>query len=191
MKTIKEYIGGGAHFIEPASLAPFSSILSEDDLSYVETSCETLFPSFVLIYDESGIHKTIQNLLHMNLSEWSRLKKALEAEYDILVDEEYEKKNTGDRTQTGSISNAGTNTNQTKAFDSSEWSDTDKSSIQNNQEFNNLKNTDNLTEILTRKTNPQGRIFEEVRLADIQYLDIVRDAMLDTIAIQIYQFDEE
>lgn len=191
MMTIKEYLQSGAHFIEPASLAPFSSILSEDDLSYVEISCETLFPSFVLIYDESGIHKTIQNLLHMNLSEWSRLKKALEAEYDILVDEEYEKKNTGDRTQTGSISNAGTNTNQTKAFDSSEWSDTDKSSIQNNQEFNNLKNTDNLTEILTRKTNPQGRIFEEVRLADIQYLDIVRDAMLDTIAIQIYQFDEE
>lgn len=191
MMTIKEYLQSGAHFIEPTALAPFSAILSEDDLSYIEISCETLFPSFVLIYDESGIHKTIKNLLHMNLSEWSRLKNALEAEYDILVEEEYEKKNTGDRTQTGSISNNGTNTNQTKAFDSSEWSDTDKASLQNSQTFDNLKNTDNLTEKLTRKTNPQGRIFEEVRLADIQYLDIVRDAMLDTIAIQIYQFDEE
>lgn len=191
MMTIKEYIQAGSHFIEPSSLAPFSSILSEDDLTYIETSCETLYPSFALIYDENGIHKTIENLLHMNLSEWGRLRKALEAEYNILVEEEYEKKNTGDRTQTGSISTDGTNTNQTKAFDSSEWSDTDKAMLSNNQEFNNLKNTDNLTEKLTRKTNPQGRIFEEVRLANIQYLDIVRDAMLDTIAIQIYQFDEE
>lgn len=191
MMTIKEYIQGGSHFIEPTSLAPFSSILSENDLTYIETSCETLYPSFTLIYDENGIHKTITNLLHMNLSEWSRLKNALEAEYDILVEEEYEKKNTGDRTQTGSISTDGTNTNQTKAFNSSDWSDTDKATLTNNQEFNNLKNSDNLTEKLTRKTNPQGRIFEEVRLADIQYLDIVRDAMLDTIAIQIYQFDEE
>lgn len=191
MKTIKEYIGGGSHFVEPSSLAPFSSILSEEDMGYIETSAETLYPSFALIYDESDIHKTVINLLHMNLSEWSRLRVALELQYDISIEETVVKTNTGDTTQSGSIGTGGSTTNQTKAFDSSDWSDTDKSTLENTQTFNNLKYTNNLTEEIERKTNPQGRIFEEVRLADIQYLDIVRDAILDTIAIQIYNFDEE